>query len=848
MVKRVSNTCLAGLLGGVVSIANGPAGADSAIGIDNHLGNALHQQLAPPGSSVDSLGYSLITRTAFSPSGILYPLVFEQAYLQEQEQEQDTAGSEDDTHQGGTDNTAWSFSGIVEFGYLANFGTTDTARFREFADWDEGLILNRFAVTANNRRKGEYGSFFGGSLGRDDQYLRLDYGRRGAFDISAWFNQIPHTFSNNALVLWDGVGSGNLTLPGGLQPGASTASQVREVLADRARSTLALERKRGGLAVNLAPWKNIELFVTGSSEWRDGERPFGGTFNYPLLGQFTETVEPINYVTHELDVGMRYLGRSYQANLTYSGSFFMNDTPSLIWENPGLTPFALDFIPERGRFALPPDNRFHQFKADFAAILPFMQGRWTTSLAYNRKVQDQPLLPPTISTGIGNNTGIPVNFDLWNTTGALSRPTAEARIETMFAQAELTLQPTHRLRTTFELRYLDEDNDTDYTAFNPLTGEFGYIPEDGGFLFDDGIFQPGRPGDLLRIRGVPFARDDLRARINADYQLANRMQLGLSYTHLEQDYAHRERDDVRDDRLRLQLTDRSGPWASLRLAGEYARRSGDEFQLNPLAPFLSSVLPGFVPFLPDGSPPRELAGLRVFDLSSRDQFVADLQVRFNPGLRSDIAVTGHYQRDDFDAQFGLRARQTISMNAEWNYQFDDSGSGFVYYSFQAHDRSATGINDAGPGGIDPNAGGVVFPLDNVWRQALNETHHAAGIGFTRQWRKLLLEADYTFSYSNSRLGFDFASAGALSPGVDPAEAGSGFPNQTFRQHIVRISLRYPLTERIATRLFYRLEAEDINDFHFDGLTDPVLDNQLFLLAVPQDFTAHVLGVLVEVAL
>jgi MtrB/PioB family decaheme-associated outer membrane protein len=822
------------LLCGLVSW--GQVSADSEIGTDSHISNELNVGLAPLGQTVDPLGYSLFSEAAISPSGILYPLLFDPSALY----------PNDDIE--GEDQTGWRFGGAIEFGYLFNFGTTDTASFREFADWDEDPILSRLDIRGYNAQTAEHLNFYGGSIGRDDQYLRLNYGRYGAFEIDAWFNQIPHTFTTNAQVLWDGVGSGNLTLPDGITPGASTAEEVRAVLAERGESTLKLERDRLGFAISTTPWQRVELFVSGLTEWRDGARPFGGTFNYPTLGQSTETVEPINYITHEVDLGFRYLGQTYQANVVYNGSFFFNDTETLVWENPGLSAFVPEFVPERGRYALAPDNRFHQFKGDFSANLPFLNGRWTSTVAYNRKVQDQALLPPTISTGIGNNTGFPIDFDQFNTVEALSQRTSDARIETYFFQGELSLQPTRKLRTTAEFRYVGEDNHTDYTAFNPLTGQFGYISEDGGNIFDDGIYNPSQAGDATRFRNAPYEKDERQLKLKADYRLASRMKLALSYEHLEKDYAFREREDVEDDRFRLQFTDRSGPWASLRVAAEYARRSGDDYILNPLAPLLTSSLEGYVPFFPDGgNPPQELADLRVFDLSSRDQYVGDVQLRFNPNLRSDLGFNVRYERDEFDADFGLQDSERLNASAEYNYQFAKDGSAFVYYSYQNHDRAARNINDAGAFGDDPNAGGVVFPLDNAWRETLNEHNHSAGIGVTKQWRQFLFEADYVFSYARSRVAFDFNSPGALAVPVQPEDAGNNLPLQTYEQHLLRASVRYPITENIATRIFYRLESIQIDDFHYEGLTDPVVDNQLFLLAIPEDFTAHIFGVFMELS-
>lgn len=821
-------------------VFSGVSWADSDFTSGLSLSNELNQGLAPLGSVINPEGYSLFSQTPASPSGILYPLLYEHS---DQDSTADASGSET------TEDSDWQVTAAIEFGYLFNFGTTDTASFREFGDWDEDPIINRVSLNAYNAEDGRHFRINGGGFGRDDQFVQLNFGRYGAYEVDAWFNQIPHVFTTNARVLWDGVGTGNLTLPAGLTPGASSVEEVNAALAGRGESTLKLERDRLGLALSATPWRNTEIFLNGLTEWRDGARPFGGTFNYPGLGQVTETVEPIDYITHEVDLGFRYLGQSYQANFTYSGSFFFNDTETLVWENPGLSLFPPDFIPPSGRTALAPDNRFHQFKADLAVLIPAVNGRWTSTVAYNRKVQDEALLPPTISQGIGNNSGTPINFDEFNTPEALSQRTADAKIETYFLQSELSVPIGRKLRTSMEFRYVGEDNKTDYTALNPINGIYGYISEDGGNIFNDGLYNPSARGDITRIRNAPYEKDERELKVQADYRLASRMKLALSYQHQEKDYAYRERQDVQDDRFRLQFTDRSGPWASLRLATEYARRSGDDYILNPLAPLQSSSLSSFIPLFADGtSPPRELADLRVFDLSSHDQYVADLQLRFNPSLRSDLGFNTRFVRNEYDADFGLRDSERLSISGEWNYQLSQDSSFFVYYNFQDHDRRASNINDAGARNSDPFAGGEVFPLDNAWTETLDETNHAAGIGFTKEWRSFLFEADYTFGYAKSRVAFNNPLPGAIAAPVSIEEAGDQLPLQTFEQHLLRASIRYPLSEHLATRLFYRLESIQIDDFHYQGLNDSVVGNQLFLLALPEDFTAHVLGVLFELSL
>ena len=67
-----------------------------------------------------------------------------------------------------------------------------------------------------------------------------------------------------------------------------------------------------------------------------------------------ETIEPIDYITHDVLAGLRYGDAEQQFNLSYKGSFFRNDTQTLTWDNPftnGLN--GAEIIP-RGPFrALP---------------------------------------------------------------------------------------------------------------------------------------------------------------------------------------------------------------------------------------------------------------------------------------------------------------------------------------------------------------------------------------------------------------------------------------------------------------------------------------------------------------
>lgn len=821
------------LAGALLALVNGAAnaGSDHAHDSTDRLGLPYpHGTL--PGEAFDPFGYSLYRSASFSPSGILYPPAVDVPWLAPVSDSEAPPG--------------WRIAGFIELGWLFNNGDTRAADFREFSDFDSGPLLSRFEINARDGASGDRLRIAGVRPGRDDQRLTLSYQQPGRFEIGAGYDAIPHVFEDDARVLFEGIGRSRLTLPRGLIPGQNSAGTIRDSLLAGRASKVALQRRKASLFGDFELSDALAASLHANTEWRDGERPFGGAFAYPTLGQSAETIEPINYVTHEIDARLALTRPWLQLNLAYAGSVFINDSDTLVWENPGLSLFPPEFVVERGRTALAPDNRFHQFSADLAANLPVLRARWTLNLAWNRKRQNDELLPPTISSGAASINGTPVDLDLWNTVAALSQQRADARIHTGLIQTELSLNPIKRLRASFKLRYLDEDNDTDFTTFNPLTGQFGTIRVDGGTVFDDGIFQPGVAGELIRLRTAPHATDELDFSATFDLRLARRTRLEARLGLERRERPLRERETTRDQIARLQLTDRSGPWASLRLAVEAARRTGSDFNPAVLDPLTSAVLPGFVPLFGDQRQPLQLRELREFELASRDRHVIDGQLRFNPGTYNDIALAGRFDDEDFEAGFGLRARQRASLNAQWSRQLARDGNAWIHYSYQRFDLDTRGINDAGPTAGDESAGGPVFPLANLWRQSLDETNHAAGAGLNWQWGRVRLQADYTFSHARSERGATFAGRGALVAGVDPDPAAVGLPDQRFERHLLRASLRLPIRRHLGARLFWRFESERIRDPNFIGLNDPVVDNQLFLLARPEDFDAHLFGVVLEI--
>jgi len=804
------------------------ARADSAVGTNIASGSQLNPTGLFLGLSTGRL--SNFWEQSRSPTGLLYP---RPPILPEMVQ--------------ATSNPDWWSSAWAEVGFFGSSGKTGVASFREYGDWSNGPLISNAGFIAENRRTAFYVSANVGNVARDDQYYQLNVGKYGVFNTTLSYDEIPHVFTTNAKLLWNGGGTGNLTLPSGLTPGASTVPQVQSALSKILPGEFSLERQKAGFSFTYTPSEEYDVFFRVGNEWRDGERPMGATFNYPPRPTGTgsmELAEPIHYQTLDVTAGVRFKGEELQANITYAGSFFSNDVHSLTWENPGLVAFGAGvFVPPRGRLALPPDNNYHTLKGDLAwNIAP--KTRFVASAAYARMRQDADLLPPTINTGTIRGLITTINLANWNTVDSLSRKTADAAIDTFNLFAQFQTNITDDLRLDFELRDRNEDNKTNYLALNPLTGQYGYIATDGGLAAQangryNGVYEPGAPGSFVQIRNIPFARDNLDLTARAGYSFANRDRLEVSFISSSIRNEHREVPESRDNRARAQFTTRVHEWGTVRAWYEFANLSGDDYNSFPYNQYNSSSLPGYVTRFATGDAPFTLDPLRKYDVADRTEHKLKTQTNFILSEKIDLQLIGGYRIDHYNAQYGLRRVEIWDLNAEVNYQLSTNTTLSAFYTYQRHQRNMANIT-TGTTAAGGAAGSSTYPFANAWTEATDDKNDALGVGLHHKYEKLTLDINYTYTHANGGIGYTFASPTAYAAGLTPGQVGTGFPPTTFDDHLLETSLLWNYTPNIGIRAYYRLEYERLDDFHYTGLTN-IAANNIYLAAVPQNYTAHIFG-------
>lgn len=897
LVPRVIALAISQLFAGSCALA------DSAAGPDTVYANTLTPRGAVSGMNRDDRGKSLmIPDLERSPTGLSYSWPYEPPRYVPL-------------------NDSWLARFTAEAGVLHSDGPVYSAKFNERRDWSNGLLVNNVSLGLENEATARYLDVTGGGLGRDDQFFRATYGRYNDYKARFYFNEISQPFGDRTRTFFDGAGTGNLALrPGfGLSPGgAGTANTAAAKQADaiNVRNALqdvdiGLNRKKVGLETESKLNNDTSLLLRYSQEQREGTRPFGGAMGFITSvtaagggatnlpgGSAVETIEPIDYRTHDVLASMRWAKDNLQANLTYTGSFFRNSINTLTWENPFSSANGPGIL-KYGRTDLAPDNNFNHLKLDFAGSGLPMRGQINGVLSVGRMSQDDDLVAPVansgnlVSTAISSaNTPLPnptpftsqgaasaspvLNANLWNTTDALNQKSANARIDTWSGQLGGSVQPTDDLTLRLKLRRYAEDNKTNYLAYNPLTGQYGYVALDGGLwvnakgysgIYSDQtgtIMTPSGNIDVvrsvfpIRYRSIPFEYRKDNYTIDGDYRLAKRTMMTLGYEREEYTRAHRERDKTWEDRFRIAFNNRDISWATLRVSYEYGDRKGTNYNPDPYEPFILSPAAAMTSTQGSNSgnlmtiPPHTLAQLRKLDLADRKQHVINARMNFLLHQNMDLMLSGKLLDNGNDAPFGRSVERIASWNADWSWNVSPSAGTYAHYSFQRSRQRQANINDAasGPytqGNNDDKAGGANYPLSNAWSEAFRDNSHSFGLGGRYGFGKFSLDSNFTMTLSRVEIGYEFASAAALATPALAATAGAGMPTTIYRLNALETGLRYQAAKNMAWRLFHRYEKAKFSDWHYDGLQS-VYNNMAFLGAGPQNYSANIIGVLFQYTL
>ena len=625
---------------------------------------------------------------------------------------------------------AWSVRGFIDAGGMAVQGDKDNARFRQYKDVTNGLYVSSFLLAAERPDVALYYEATGGAVGMNDQFYRVQGGRYNEWKVTAFYDETPHTETSGFRSLWNGVGTGNLTLaalaPGGTASAAVTQANVRNALAATPESTLGTTRRNAGLRGDWRFSDHWKAYATFTDQQREGARGLGAIYNNVNL----MVAEPIDQSTHDVVAGLQFNDATSSFNLRGLASFFHNDIDTLTFQNPlfvtpsgtsGLT--AARFT--QGRFDLAPDNQHYNVKGEYARALPWWRGSFTATAAVGTMRQDDALVAPTtldLTGGTVSAGGVPLAAGQWNTVDSLSQRTAKTRIDTRMADMKLAVRPASALDVRGELRFYETVNHSHYIACNPLTGQWGRLLSDGSALSlltastASGVNPAGTSAnafnntacslDALRalplvptagnvpLASAPYDQRQTTGTVSADWRVGRASSINGS---IERDYVDRdfrERAQTWEDRLKLGYVDRGLLEGTLRLTYEHDRRSGSDYIVNAYTGFRSSGYGALPSGGAIGVPSwfQSIGQFRNFDLADRnqDQLVARVDHSFMPGL--DGGATLRFKDAAYPGQYGRTGHQrNAGATLDFTWLVGASGALTGFYAFEGSRMQQRGV-------------------------------------------------------------------------------------------------------------------------------------------------------------
>ena len=882
MLKRNMLATLVGAMFGIGALPEALAQADASDSqrVGNlQFGNSLDPTGWEPFIVPDPRGMSWLHPGQLrTPSGVLYPYPYEEP------------GNEDADEE---DKADWGHFGLVQLGYLSTSGDADNAFFRRYADWGDGPVLGLAAFSATNRKTGSFVELRGSRISQDDEYLRVRAGRYGSSRFEFFHRATPHTLSTTAYPLWDGVGTMQLTLP----PGIATGSQqqaVREAMQERPRQTLAINRRSTGASwEGTVPARHWIGYAGVTSERREGTRAWGGPmylsyyFVAPgpggigtpavpgnFAGQY-ETVRPVDSTTTDIHLGLRNKGGAmgWLFDFSLNGSFFRNRKDRLDFQVPfAVAPGATSTI-NGGTWALEPDNDYYNLQLKASHPLKFWNGNLSLAASRASMRQDDALQAPLDPAFCPDGAMIAASgiaCSDWNTTAALSRTTARARIDTLLVDLRADFRPVPALGLYARMRRYDEDNKTRYAMYNPLTGQYGYVAENGAVVSIipaprfSRLFRPGDPAYqsvYTQVANIPFSYDRLEFELGGNYDLGAST-LGVRYRVQRGKPRTREPGRVDGHRLGMDWDGKVFGDATLRVSYEVQRRTGDPYDPDPYLGAYSPSMPGYVPPAV-GNPAFTVAQMYKYDLGDLQAGKLKAILTMPVGEATTLSATLHGDRKDYRATIGRRSFDTFGADAAWDWSPSPATSMSAYASYQASRLRNGNVNDnealtySSPDQADMQFGGRFYPFANFWSETDDERNVNAGAHLNHAFSsRVRFDLGYDFTYSRGVNRYDHATLAAISTVyariLDEAAVGDRFPANLYRVHDLTAKLDLALTRNVDLRFFWKYQRGRFFDWHLAGFDTPgdlVVGNRVFTeLAPSSQWNAMAAGVFITLKL
>lgn len=493
-------------------------------------------------------------------------------------------------------------TGTVDLGI--GYVSEDSFKFGEYTGlYEKGAFFIGDAALSSRGENANYLNVDASNLGLDSRSLGIEGGKQGTYKLILKYDELPHYISDSASTPFLGSGTDTLTLPGTWVPASNTAGMT-----DLANSLkpidLETKRKRLGLGASLVSVRDWEFAVNATHETKEGTQRIAGTFFFNAA----QLVQPVDYVTDQVNVSASYLGSKWQARLAYYGSMFSNNNASLTWDNPYTSTPGAD---DRGQLALAPDNEFHQILAS-AGYSFSDKTRASADIALGRMTQNQAFLASTLNTSL--------------VVPALPQSSLDGSVDTLNADIKLVSALTEKWRLNAAFIYDDRNNKTPQAAYSWVT--------------TDQIVNPARTN-------LPYSFTKSTGKLSADYRATARTRASIGYDYETMERTYQE----------VAKTTENTIW------GKANTRAMDNLDVMFKLAYADRSNSGYV-VVPEISPPENPL-LRKYNMASRTRDSAGLRADLNAWQTVNFGFGVDYAKDDYsESQIGLTKSSDVTYSAD----------------------------------------------------------------------------------------------------------------------------------------------------------------------------------------
>lgn len=451
------------------------------------------------------------------------------------------------------------------------------------------------------------------NLGLDTRSVDAEGGKQGQYKFLFSYDELSHHISEGVKTPFNGTGGASLTLPAGF-PATSTATMP--LAATLQNVNLNTDRKRVAAGASWLAAKDWEYAAKFTHETRDGMRRSAGAF----FTNSMQLVEPVDYVTDQLDASASYTGDRVQAKLAYYGSKFSNGNTALTWQDP----FTAIAGETRGQLALAPDNQSHQIQASLGYQFSD-KTRASADIAWGRMTQNQGFLASTLNAGLA----APV----------LPRSSLDGRASTLDANLKLTSAVTEQLRLNATFARNERDNQTPQASYTSVSTDM--------FL-----------GPLRTNMPYSFSQD--RLKLSGDYRFSAQTRASAGYDHERRTRTYQEVASSNEDTFWGKVSTRVEDAVDLSLKLTHGERKGSTYLSAP------GVVPAENPLMRKynmGNRVRDTAALRA-DIAVTDGVNLGLGAESSNDNYSDTTIgltNGREQGFNADVSWVISEQTTLHM-------------------------------------------------------------------------------------------------------------------------------------------------------------------------------------------